>query len=137
MNTRGLTLVETIVTISVLVIVNVSLLATFVMLKASGLNMRHHLQAIEILSSQLENLKNQDYSSISAISDQQITIDDNNTMVDLSDDTVGLYTQVVTETLDPSLINKYKTVSVSIVWQEGTYLGTREISESLVTLINN
>lgn len=137
MNKRGLTLIETLVAIIILVAANVTILATFVMLKASGVNMRHYLQAVNLLSAKIENLKNGTYADIIEIHNQPLRIDDNGTSLDVSDDTWGNYSQVPLETQDAAHINRYKTVTVTLAWQEISYAGVRNISTSLITMIGN
>ncbi|MFH0839919.1 MAG: prepilin-type N-terminal cleavage/methylation domain-containing protein [Candidatus Omnitrophota bacterium] len=135
MNKKGLTLVEAVVAIIIFSLVNFSILATFVMLKASNVNMRHYLQAMHRISSKLEGLKAQNYSSVVAIPSAPVVIDNNGTPLDASDDTTGTYSQAVNEVQDAGHLNSYKIVSANIVWQEKSYAGTRNISASLVTII--
>ncbi len=135
MNKSGLTLVEAIAAIAILIIATVSILATFVMLKASGVNMRHRLQAVNLLSANMENLKSKTYTDITEIYDQPLLIDDNGTPSNVSDDMIGAYSQSVSETEDAAHINKYKTITAALAWQEGSYAGVRNVSESLVTII--
>ncbi len=130
MNKRGLTLVETVAATTILVIATVSILAAFVMLKASGVNMRHHLQAINLISARIEKLKSESesggYANIGSISNQQLTIDDNVTV---------FYSQTAPETEDAAHVNAYKTITATLEWQEGSYAGVRNVSESFVTII--
>lgn len=137
MGLAGLTLVESVVALAILLIVNVSLLSLFVMLKQTGISMRHRLQTINQLSGKLEGLKNSDYSSIVNIVALSVTVDNNSTPLDNTDDITGTYSQTVTETQDAMGINKYKVIEAEILWEERTYLGTRSLSETLTTIINN
>lgn len=129
---NGIALVETLLSIFILVTVLSLVLVTFIVGRMGVVRAKHRIEARNFLRAEMEMLKNTTYKDIESEGPDIITINLGPDLIeDTEDDFIGERIISVTD------INGYKEITISFYWKErGWRKGTIKVHEKLTTYIN-
>ena len=149
---KGITLVEALVSILILGITLVAMLGTFIMGRISATKAKYYIEAVNLLRAEMEEVRNTAYGSVVSGAAQSVSIDIGPDLArDTTDDLMGTIQVEVrdkndldgdndtTETeidIDGDAVNDpCKPVYVTISWTSPTWGGGDDVSEEVACCI--
>lgn len=137
-HTRGFSLIEVLVTMSIVMLGSVSTLGLITQSRIISYSERDRARAHQIVMQEMEKVRRQLFSHVAPAA--EVTLWDNQTPEDRSDDTVGML-EITMRTLDgdpleePPEIPQAVRVEVSLTWSPRGSLSGKQLTERLVSYI--
>ncbi len=128
---KGLTLIEAVFATLLLGLTIALVLGTFVLGRVSANKAKHRIEALNLVSAKIEDLKNASYDAIGDESAVSVLLDNGATPLDTSDDLIG------SRTVSIQSFGDYKQIDVTITWSEPSWGSFTSAQESLITLIGD
>ncbi len=129
---RGLTLVEIVISLGLIVILVTSTASTVISSQFLASYAKHRVQAMYVAQTILEQKRRLPFASILSVGSTSVTLDNKGTS-DSTDDFMGSY--IFTVSNSPSVY--LKPVQVTVSWQEQITSGKVTMTETINTTIAN
>ncbi|GEM_PF-1102860 len=134
MKSRGITFIELIVAVAILLIALSGVLATFVVGKMGVVSVKNRVAVRNTMRAKGEELKNTPYASIISSGPGSVVVDVGPDLTQgTPDDLTGTQTITVVEVVEGGY--RCKSVKITLSWQEMGRGGVRTVNDSLVTYI--
>ena len=136
---KGITMMESVVSILIIGIATGGILGAFIVGRYSAERAKHRIAAINAINAKLEDIMSFTFFTYISVVETnfpaQAIILDQRDPGDADDDLTGNMTITITD-MDAGLgINGYKKVLVSVTWTERGWGGSRVLSESAITYV--
>jgi len=130
MQKSGITLIEVLLAVAILVIALSGVLATFVVGKMGVVRVKHRVAARNTMRTKVEELKNTPYANIISSGPDSVIVDIGPDLTQgTTDDLTGNQTVTVVDQ------NGYKEVNITLSWQEMGWGGAKTVNETLASYI--
>lgn len=127
---NGLTLVETLFSVAIIILAFCFLLGTFVTGKMSIQRVKHRMEARNFLRAKMEELKNTTYKNIVSKESTIVTIGPGLDLIKGTDDDL-----IGKQIIDVTDRNGYKEITITLSWEEIGWGGAKGVSETLTSYI--
>lgn len=129
-NRKGMTLIEVMMSVFVLITTLSVILTAFVIARMSVARARHKVEARNILRAKMEVIKNTAYGNIASSGPETIIINVGPDLIaGTTDDLLGARTVTIVDN------NGYKKITGVLSWKEFGWGGNISVNETLVTYI--
>jgi hypothetical protein len=129
---KGTTLIETLFASIIVSMVLVVVLGVIIFGNGTLRYLSHRIVARNVLTTEMETLRNSLYSGMVSVAPYAVIVDQGEDMIpNTQDDLDGMLGIAVADN------SGYKTVSVSLSWEERSFGGSRTVTETVVTNVAN